>query len=418
MPPSTSAWPCPDLSWFDTLGADSLLERPVSCIPRVPERLQAQYRAAKLVLLEKLAEAGTAAERLRAWKALLLLDRFLLWKGFRRGGKGRGGIRQNASERAVAERLSLFWAGQWVALARPAHDAIRPARRRRGPVPPERIRELVEDGAWRRLLAALRGGAPMLDSPEVVDDLRRLLPEESTADNGARRASAVDIPDDDFRKAVAQELREASPHAAAGRDGSRATHWQVGSGDEHFERLLARALKHWLDGEAPEELDDIFSRQTLFVLQKISGGIRPIAVGAFLRRLALRALLRCKRQEVQDAVGSMRRRRRREALSLTAASGNSKTVLSLDLKNAYGTVGREAAQAAVRDRTPWMRPLVDRLLNATTRNAYDTVDGDTIWIEQGTGVPQGCPLSTFLFCVTLAGVGSDSGRAPPARLWD
>ena len=152
---------------------------------------------------------------------------------------------------------------------------------------PERIRELVDDGAWRRLLAALRGGAPKLDSPDVVDDLRRLLPQESTADHATRNASAVDILDDDFQKAVAQELREASPHAAAGRDGSRATHRQAGSGDEHYERLLASALKKWLDGEALEELDDIFSRQTLFVLQKNNGGARPIAVGAFLQRPAL-----------------------------------------------------------------------------------------------------------------------------------
>ncbi|CAK0900349.1 unnamed protein product, partial [Prorocentrum cordatum] len=312
-----------------------------------------------------MAEAGTAAERLHAWKALMMLDGFLLWKGFRRGGKGRGGIRQNASERAIAERLALFWAGQWAALARPAQETIRPARRRRGPVPPERIRELVDDGAWR-LLAALRGGAPMLDSPD----------------------------DDDFQKAVAQELREASPHAAAGRDGSRATHWQVGSGDAHVERLLASTLKHWLDGEAPAELDDIFSRQTLFVLRKSNGGVLPIAVGAFLGRLALRALLRCKRQEVQDTVSSMQFALGRaggadaafKALNVAAASGNCKAVLSLDIKNAYGTVRRRAAQEAVWARAPWMSSLIDRLLTATTRNAYDTADGDTIWVEQGTGL--------------------------------
>ena len=43
-----------------------------------------------------------------------------------------------------------------------------------------------------------------------------------------------------------------------------------------------------------------------------------------------------------------------------------------------------------------MSPLVDRLLNATTRNAYDTADGDAVWVEQGTGVPQWCPLSILL----------------------
>ena len=394
------------------MDAHSLLERPVVCVPRVPECLQAQYKAAKLVLLEALDAAPTHAEQLRAWKALLLIDRLLLWKGFRRGGAGRGGKRQNANQRAVAERLALFWSGQWGALDAALRGVIRPARRARQGLSPERIRELVEDGAWRKLLAGLRGGAPLVDSQDAEGDLRNLLLSERSWESRPYVAAIFDISEEEFQAAVARELRESSPHAAAGRDGGRSTHWQAGSGDDRYESLLARALKRWLDGSAPPELDEIFSCQTLYALRKPNGGIRPIAVGAFLRRLALRALLRRKRQEVRDAVGEMQFALGRaggadaafKAIYLNVESGVNRGVLSVDLKNAYGSIRRTAVQDAVRKRAPWLGPLVDRLLGTHTRNAFDTADGDAIWIEHGTCVPQGCPLSTFLLCVTVAGV--------------
>eukprot|EP00959_Pyramimonas_sp_CCMP1952_P322041 6738666-Pyramimonas_sp.AAC.1 len=91
-----------------------------------------------------------------------------------------------------------------------------------------------------------------------------------------------------------------------------------------------------------------------------------------------------------------------KTLQLDLAAGPDRGVLSVDLKNAYGSVHRSAVQAAVGARAPWLRPLVDRLLGTPTRNAFDTSEGAVEWIEQTTGVPQGCPLSTLLFCCALA----------------
>ena len=38
----------------------------------------------------------------------------------------------------------------------------------------------------------------------------------------------------------------------------------------------------------------------------------------------------------------------------------------------------------------------------STANAYDVTGGRVVWLQQGTGVAQGCPLSTPLFCTVMA----------------
>ena len=128
---------------------------------------------------------ATADDEVAAWKALLLIDRLLLWKGFERGGKGRAGKRQRAGNREIAARLTLFWTGSWTMLMDKHEDAIRPARREPKSITPERIQDLVEDGAWRRLLSALRGGAPIAGGLDALEGLMKLLPGADTASHAA-----------------------------------------------------------------------------------------------------------------------------------------------------------------------------------------------------------------------------------------
>ena len=407
-----TAWPCPDLSWWDDAEVSDFLEIPVMCVAKVPESLQAQYRAAKLVLLEQLSAARTPQEEMRAWKAVLLIDRLLLWKGFQRGGKGRNQKRLNANQRTVSERLALFWSGQWGALWGMLRETTRLPRKSRGALTPSRIAELVDDGAWRKLLGSLRGGAPLVDTPDAIPALRDLLLERRTGISSQSPPAALNVPLDEFTEAVTRELKDASPHSAAGRDGGRATHWQVGCGDERFQALLAAALLRWVQGHTPPELDEWFSVQSLFAIRKTTGGLRPIAIGTFLRRLGLRALLRCLRKEAMDAVGPAQYALGRsggadaafKALALEASTGNDRAVLSVDIKNAYGTVDRSAIQEAIRRRLPCLAGLVDRLAGCSVRNAFDLKDGSMVWMPQGTGVPQGCPMSTLLFCAVVAEV--------------
>ena len=43
-------------------------------------------------------------------------------------------------------------------------------------------------------------------------------------------------------------------------------------------------------------------------------------------------------------------------------------------------------------------------MQCMVRNVSDVSGGEVAWILQGTGVPQGCPMSTLLFCAVIADV--------------
>ena len=102
----------------------------------------------------------------------------------------------------------------------------------------------------------------------------------------------------------------------------------------------------WIEGKTPSELDTILAVQTLFATKKSNGGVRPIAVGAFLRRLALKAVSRCMKKDIAEAAGAAQYALGRaggadaafKAILMEVAVGDEKAVLSLDVRNAYDTV--------------------------------------------------------------------------------
>ena len=149
-----------------------------------------------------------------------------------------------------------------------------------------------------------------------------------------------------------------------------------------------------------------------------------MAIGACLRRIALRAYLALHRGVIEEAVGKRQyaigRPGGADALYKELVRKVEEThgagVLSLDVANAFGAVNREAVQKAVRARAPDFAALTDRLLTATTINHYDLESGQSVEVEQRTGVPQGCPMSGVLFAIALGKVVERAGSAMEEQL--
>lgn len=185
--------------------------------------------------------------------------------------------------------------------------------------------------------------------------------------------------------------------SAPGPSGLRADHillaFLVGSSDS-----LIMVLRSIIEGSAPRWLVDA----RLLAIPKPAGGIRPIAVGEVLRRIAAAALMRDCMSSLQKLVRQFITRRDGclAVSSLTRAAlenDNTCCALSINLRNAFNSVSREAVLNASRDTalaayTQWAYGLASRL-------RY----GDHI-INSCSGVQQGDPVGPVLFAIAIAPV--------------
>ena len=106
--------------------------------------------------------------------------------------------------------------------------------------------------------------------------------------------------------------------------------------------MLTAALVRWVTGKTPPGVNNILAFQNLFAAKKPNGGVRPIAIGSFLRRLALKALARSIKKDITEATGAAQYALGRaggadgafKAIQMEMAAGEKRAVVSLDVKNA------------------------------------------------------------------------------------
>ena len=175
---------------------------------------------------------------------------------------------------------------------------------------------------------------------------------------------------------------------------------------------LTIVLRAVAEGSAPRWLADA----RLLALPKTSGGVRPIAVGEVLRRLASTALLRSAstqlpiltRQFVLRPDGCL------SIASLARAaieSNDETTILTIDIRNAFNSVARERIMSAVNGTA----------LSSYTQWAYGTRSRLRFgqWnIDSSKGVQQGDPAGPTLFAMVLDNALVDARAAYPEGVID
>ena len=100
-------------------------------------------------------------------------------------------------------------------------------------------------------------------------------------------------------KAISKFPRKSSP----GPNGSRFEHWGVLAADGGALEAGAEVIVNFLLGECPPEALEANLGARLMALQKPSGGVRPVAMGSVIRRLAAKAACAALRDKVPQAVG-------------------------------------------------------------------------------------------------------------------
>lgn len=260
-----------------------------------------------------------------------------------------------------------------------------------------------------RLLASAEGHAPQ--DGRTLGLLREKHP-PAPGDLSLPGAPDDDCPsltasEEDVRKALASFR----PGSAGGPDGLRPGHLQALTSRKAAEagvRLLAsltELVNVVLGGGVPEFAVSVFYGASLCALGKKDGGVRPIAVGNTLRRLATKVgakplsnLLGRTLRPVQlgfstrcgcEAAAHAARRYLGEA-------SHRRVIFKVDMTNAFNCLRRDVFLAAARRRVPGIFRLLWQAYSGPRTLFY----GDTSLVS-ATGIQQGDPFGPALFSLGI-----------------
>jgi len=177
--------------------------------------------------------------------------------------------------------------------------------------------------------------------------------------------------------------------------------------DEDTLQLLTKLVTKVAFAEMPEEVVRALRTGELVALAKGDSDVRPLLIGASLRRLALRALCRAKKAELTDAAGSNQYGVGRPGgASLLAkclqAQGESRpnaTFLKVDLKTAFQTMDRSHAFKAMAEADPEVASVLAKWYGQPAQHLWRTAAGSFEEVTSTRGFDQGCPLAAAAFAI-------------------
>ena len=283
-----------DLSW------DALLRLGRTTFVQVPDRLHSSFTHARTQALEALADARAAGRDEEAeWKCSLLFEVLLLSRG--PSGTTCGEL--------LEERLAWWrearWEALWGAVAGPPTPPPE-ARQQTKKAQATRVHTLAAAGEEGRALAATSAETPAPRTQETYDRLGDLFLKTSTTHPTAPTTPLQQDPA--FQREVALEVKKLlnrpAKLTAPGLFGTRLEHLAACAADPRALELLAWAASLLATGDAPASVFTALRRGEVVGLAKKDGGVRPLVIGACLRRLALRAVVRVRKEALCALAGA------------------------------------------------------------------------------------------------------------------
>ena len=216
----------------------------------------------------------------------------------------------------------------------------------------------------------------------------------------------ISVSEDD----IAQAIRSFPSGSAGGPDGLRPQHLKdMIAGHSGVGRTLLSVLASFitmvLAGKTPLLIRPLFFGATLVALRKKEGGIRPIAVGCTLRRLAAKVIGEKLWDDMCNllAPAQLGYGTKRGAEAAVHASRvylhnlePDHLLLKLDFKNAFNSIRRDKMLEATLALAPDLFPFAHSVYSSPSSLYW----GDRI-IQSAEGVQQGDPLGPLLFCLTI-----------------
>jgi hypothetical protein len=219
---------------------------------------------------------------------------------------------------------------------------------------------------------------------------------------------------------VAEALRGFAPGTAGGFSGLMPQHLKCERPTAVYLRLLqqiARLCSDFAWGRLSPSCLSALAGARLIALGKKGGGVRPIAVGETLRRLAGKLLIARYQPEgasrlepEQVGVGVQRGAERlvhKVRMWLQQALPDH-VLLQLDFRNAFNSVKRKVLLQAVADHCPWFLPYA---LACYSREGALFADGG-FTIASAEEVHQGDPCGPLFFALAIMALSKHLGAVP------
>ena len=167
---------------------------------------------------------------------------------------------------------------------------------------------------------------------------------------------------------------------------------------------LAQFVALVLQGKTPLSIRPFFFGASLTALTKKEGGVRPIAVGCTLRRLAAKVAGLKMREEMTALLGPHQlgfgfkggSEAAVHAVRLYLNDLEENCILKLDFRNAFNTLRRDKMLQSVKNFAPDLLHFVH-----STYSSPSTLFWGDKTIQSEEGVQQGDPLGPLLFCLTI-----------------
>ena len=363
----------------------------------------------------KITEGDVRAQG-RLWKLLIVMDAMLLQKtGAKRGGRGRKGSGTVAG--VVGNRIKMFWNGEWGTLLTEVTDKTNDKRyildEKDIQAEAKRIKDLIDMGEVRRATGQITDPVEIAKGHEVPSKLRDMFPRgpKYIATRTGGEGAGPGQEGGDLRKMLSKTVEHAPRKLAPGLGGSRYEHWRllakVRGGTEQFAELGVNIVTGRVGKEVLEALS--IGKITPFV--KPDGGLRPIATPSVLLRMVAGSVgkliatkVRGQCEPTQHGVGTPGGGELLYQTVVTKLAHRPQWgLLSLDEANAFGSLSRGSVASAAEEMVPEYADFIKELLEADKHSFFVDSEGELHRIEATHGVPQGMPLSPYLFPMTLKG---------------